>query len=164
MRSTAAGALLLALGLAAVGLGLFVYYPVSPEEAPEEMGPTVTIEDANGTELATVEVRLAETFDERYTGLSKTDSLENGTGMLFVHPDEGQQTYVMRNMSFAIDIIFIDSNGTVTRIHHASVPEEGGGPYPGRGKYVLEVPRGWSNATGVDVGDTVTVPESAEAR
>jgi uncharacterized membrane protein (UPF0127 family) len=118
---------------------------------------TVTAYDASGTELATVEVRVADTTGKRYTGLSDTESLPPGEGMWFVHPVEGQQAYVMRGMSFPIDIVFIDANGTVTRVFHADV-EGTDAPYEARAKYVLEVNRGWANRTGLAAGDRV-VPE-----
>jgi uncharacterized membrane protein (UPF0127 family) len=122
---------------------------------------TVTVRDENGTELATVDARVADTFDERYTGLSETESLENGSGMLFVHDEEGTHTYVMRNMDFPIDIVFVDADGRITTIHHARAPRGGENgndlKYPGRGKYVLEVPRGYTNATGIDEGDRVEI-------
>ena len=115
---------------------------------------TVTASDANGTELATVEVRVADTSDTRYTGLSDTDSLSPDEGMWFVHPEEGRQAYVMRGMSFPLDIVFVDANGTVTRIFHADVAGTGA-PYRARAKYVLEVNRGWANRTGLEAGDRV---------
>jgi hypothetical protein len=91
----------------------------------------------------------------------RTDSLADGTGMLFVHPSEGSYTYHMRNVAFDIDMLFLDANGTVTTVHHATAPEAGADSdrYTGRGKYVLEVPRGFANRTGVGPGDRVSVPE-----
>jgi len=122
---------------------------------------TVTVRDENGTELATVDARVADTFEERYTGLSETESLESGSGMLFVHDEEGRYTYVMRDMDFPIDIVFVDAEGRITTIHHARAPREGEDGddlnYPGRGKYVLEVPRGYTNATGIDEGDRIEI-------
>ncbi|WP_159904531.1 DUF192 domain-containing protein [Salinirussus salinus] len=115
---------------------------------------TVTAYDANGTELATVDVRVADTSAKRYTGLSDTDALPPDEGMWFVHPEEGRQAYVMRGMSFPLDIVFVDANGTVTRIFHADVAETGA-PYRARAKYVLEVNRGWANRTGLETGDRV---------
>jgi uncharacterized membrane protein (UPF0127 family) len=114
---------------------------------------TVTAYDANGTELATVEVRVADTTGKRYTGLSDTESLPPDEGMWFVHPVEDRQAYVMRGMSFPLDIIFVDANGTVTTIHHAPVDASSG--FEGRAKYVLEVNRGWANRTGLEAGDRV---------
>jgi uncharacterized membrane protein (UPF0127 family) len=74
--------------------------------------------------------------------------------MWFVHPVEGQQAYVMRGMSFPIDIVFIDADGTVTRVFHADV-EGTDATYEARAKYVLEVNRGWANRTGLAAGDRV---------
>lgn len=139
-------------------------------EAPYEVEPggggynrtTVALYDPNGTRLATVAVRIADTPEKRQLGLSDTASLPDGEGMLFVHPEQARQVYVMRRMSFPLDIVFVERGGTITTIHHAPVPEEipgGNGRFPGVGKYVLEVPRGATNATGADVGDCVAIPD-----
>lgn len=131
-----------------------------------EYNTTVTLRDGNGSTLASVAVRIANTSQERYTGLSETESLADGEGMLFVYDREGRHTYVMRNMSFPLDIVFVAANGTITRVHHAETePGERGDEltgYTGRGQYVLEVPRGYTNQTGVGVGDTVAVPAAFE--
>ncbi|OLZ42014.1 hypothetical protein A6E15_13960 [Natrinema saccharevitans] len=124
--------------------------------------------DRAGTEpKAAVDVEVADDRSERYTGLSDHDSLERGNGMLFVHNREQELTYVMREMDFDIDIIFIDADREITRIHHARAPEPGEDgndlEYSGRGKWVLEVPRGYANETGIEVGDRVEIDlESAE--
>jgi uncharacterized membrane protein (UPF0127 family) len=163
-RQAVSGALFLAAaGLLVVTLlfpGLFVGDPGSYERV------TVTAVDANGTDLATVEARVADTDTKRRVGLSETDSLAPDEGMLFVHAEESRHAYVMsgprEEMSFPLDIVFLDANGTVTTIHHAAV--DAGGQFAGRAKYVLEVERGWANRTGLDVGDTVVVPEGLEAQ
>jgi len=157
MRQRTAG-VLVAIFLALAVLFAFVP-PVTLFEPGEYETTTVSLVDDNGTQLGTVDVRIADTSSKRYVGLSRTDSLSNGSGMLFVHFTESTHSYVMRNMSFPLDIVFIAANGTVTRIHYASVPEADG-PYSGYSKYVLEVPRGWTNATGLAVGDTVRIPET----
>jgi uncharacterized membrane protein (UPF0127 family) len=124
---------------------------------------TVTAVDAgSGEDLATVQVRIADTQQKRYTGLSDTDSLGANEGMLFVHDAEGEYAYVMREMAFPLDIVFVDANGTVTGIHHAELPAEGTTDltrYPGRGKYVLEVPYGYTDDNGIEVGDRLRIPE-----
>jgi hypothetical protein len=65
-------------------------------------------------------------------------------------------------MAFPLDIVFVATNGTVTEVHHAAVEPNATGDeltrYRGQGRYVLEVPRGYANATGLDVGDRVLVP------
>jgi len=131
--------------------------PLSYENA------TLSIHDENDTELATVDVRVADTERERYVGLSNTVSLADGEGMLFVHPESGTYPYVMRDMAFPIDIVFAGENGTITTIHHAPLPGNPSDPlkqYRGQGQYVLEVPYGWTNASGISVGDRLSIPES----
>ncbi|SHG52141.1 DUF192 domain-containing protein [Halobaculum gomorrense] len=123
---------------------------------------TVTVVDGSGTELGSVDARVADTFDKRYTGLSDTESLGPDEGMLFVHDTEGSHAYVMRDMAFPIDIVFVAANGTIARIHHAELPAEGTSGsdltrYRGTGKYVLEVPYGWTSDHDVCEGDTVEI-------
>ena len=126
---------------------------------------TVTAVDGeSGEELATVQVRIADTQGKRYTGLSDTESLGANEGMLFVHDTEDEYAYVMREMAFPLDIVFVDADGTVTRIHHAELPPEGTSGddltrYPGRGKYILEVPYGYTDDNGIEVGDRLRIPE-----
>ncbi|QLH83365.1 DUF192 domain-containing protein [Halosimplex pelagicum] len=152
--------LLLVGGVYAVQSGLL--YQVNPPDADSYDRVTVTAYDGNGTELATVEARVADTRPKRIVGLSNTSELATGEGMLFVHDAEEEHGYVMREMAFPLDIVFVGADERVTTIHHAGVPE--GSPettYSGRGKWVLEVPRGWANRTGVEVGDRIAIPEAA---
>ncbi|EMA30579.1 DUF192 domain-containing protein [Halobiforma nitratireducens] len=121
----------------------------------------VRVLDEDGEPRATVEVEVADTWSERYTGLSEHESLEDGEGMLFVHDGEAERTYVMREMDFDIDIIFVDADREITEIEHARAPEpdEDGGDleYTGLAQWVLEVPRGYANETGMAVGDEVEI-------
>jgi uncharacterized membrane protein (UPF0127 family) len=120
---------------------------------------TVRAETPEGVELGTVTAAIADTPDLRYTGLSDTDSLPEGRGMLFVYDEVQDLTYVMRGMSFGIDIVYADDDGTIRTIHHA--PEPGPGEdgneqrYPGRGQYVLEVNYEWTTRHDVEEGDVL---------
>lgn len=123
---------------------------------------TVTFTDEDGSTLGVVDVAVAENRTERYRGLSNTSPLEPDTGMLFVFESEANRSFVMRNMNYPIDMVFVGANGTVTAIHHAEV-EENDDPgddltrYRGRAKWVVEVPYQWTTDHGVEVGHTVTV-------
>ena len=126
-------------------------------------GPQVELRAENGTVLGRVTVAIADNRSERITGLSDTERLNESEGMLFVYErPQRNATYVMRDMDFPLDIIFISPNGTITTIHHAptepGVSDENLTPYPGDGQYVLEVNRGYANRTGLAVGDTVAIP------
>jgi hypothetical protein len=125
---------------------------------------TVTVRAPDGTTRTEIRVAVADSQIERYEGLSNTAPLADGEGMLFVHGEESSYAYVMREMNYPLDIVFVGANGTVTRVHHAELPPEGtsGGDlerYRGRGKYVIELPYGYTNETGVAAGDRVVLPE-----
>jgi len=118
---------------------------------------TVTVVD-NDThaDLAAVDARIADSPAKRYTGLSATDSLGPNEGMLFVHDSNGRRGYVMRGMAFPIDIVFIDTNGTITTIHHA--PVDADQRFYGEGRYVLEVPHHYTTDNDISVGDRAKIP------
>ena len=152
---------LLGLVLAlAVGSLLLAGLGVLPAPWSEDRA-TVTVVGDDGETLAEVDAEVADTTLERYTGLSEHDSLESGEGMLFVHWIERERTYVMRGMDFDIDIVFVGADGEITAIEHARAPgpgEDGSDlEYTGDAKWVLEVPREYTDETGVDVGDRVEI-------
>lgn len=149
-------AVLLLVGALAVQAG-FVPTPWADQYGEA----TVTISDESGERLAVVETEVADTRHERYTGLSEHDSLAEGRGMLFVYENERDLTYVMRNMSFGIDIVYVGSDNRITEIHEARKPgpnEDGESMrYPGRGQYVLEVPKGYMADNNVTEGDRIEI-------
>jgi uncharacterized membrane protein (UPF0127 family) len=114
--------------------------------------PSGTETGASGS-TAAPETESADRDSETETEREATTGETTDEGMWFVHPVEDRQAYVMRGMSFPLDIIFVDANGTVTTIHHAPVDASSG--FEGRAKYVLEVNRGWANRTGLEAGDRV---------
>ncbi len=157
------------LALTAVTVSVLILLQAGVLSAPwaderssnDETSPDVQILDEDGEPKAGIEVEVADTPAQRYTGLSDHESLPEGEGMLFVHPDEDERTYVMREMAFDIDIIFIDADREITAIEHARAPEphEDGEDlqYTGQAQYVLEVPRGYANQTEMASGDTVEI-------
>jgi hypothetical protein len=154
---------LLTGGVLVVQSGLLA--AVDPPADDEYERTTVELVDDSGERLAEIDVRVADTPEKRYLGLSNTTSLDSREGMLFVHDDEGQYAYVMRDMDFPLDIVFVSSEGRVTEIHHATLPPEGASGsdltrYRGEGRYVLELPMGTANETGLDEGDRVVIPDS----
>ncbi|MDZ5813326.1 DUF192 domain-containing protein [Halorubrum sp. AD140] len=115
------------------------------------------VDGETGESLAAVEARVADGPVKQYVGLSATESLDDGEGMLFVHADSAERAYVMRDMAFALDIVFVDGNGTITTIHEAEPESRPLTRYEGTGRYVLEVPRGWSDRHGVEAGDRLAI-------
>ena len=121
---------------------------------------TVTAETPDGDELGSVTAALADDQKKRLLGLSDAESLPEDGGMLFVYDaPRDSLTYVMRRMSFGIDIVYVDGEREIVEIHNAPEPgpnEDGEEQrYPGSGQYVLEVPYEWTDRHDVSVGDSL---------
>ena len=143
-------------GVAAYQVGAFAL----PWGTDHDVG-VVAVTDAETGATTCVVVEVADQRPERITGLSEHESLANGTGMWFVHPQEENVTYVMRDMDFPLDIVYVGADGRVNAVTSLRAPDPGEDGEsiraPGRAKWVLEVPRGYAAANGIDAGDRVNV-------
>lgn len=70
--------------------------------------PTVTI---NGHKF---QVAIADSNEEKEIGLSKTESLPQDQGMIFLFEKPGFYSFWMKNMKLPIDIIYINNDQIVT--------------------------------------------------
>jgi uncharacterized membrane protein (UPF0127 family) len=133
----------------------------SNEDIHETYAKTqVTVTD-DDTKLGTVTAAVADTPSTRFTGLSDTACLPADRGMLFVYDNTGSRAFVMREMSFSIDIVYVSPERRITSIHHAEQPADGESgtepkhTYQGEGQYILEVPYKWTARRNVSTGDRV---------
>lgn len=97
-------------------------------------------------------VQLAETEDEREIGLSKTEKLDQDSGMLFVIPEgQDQVAFTMEDMSYDLDLIFINEDDEVYDVQYGKAGSKD--PIISTSedivKYVLEV----NPNSGIKVGD-----------
>lgn len=106
-----------------------------------------------------IKVEVADTSETRTKGLSGKEILKDGTGMLFVFDSSAQYGFWMKDMNFAIDIVWIDENRRVIGIEKRVSPETF--PqifYPNQAiKYVLELPAGFTDKYRIDIGQYVTI-------
>lgn len=96
----------------------------------------------------------------QYQGLSGRASLDPSQGMLFVFPERQEREFVMRDMAFPLDIIFIDE-GRIIRIF-SDLPPEGKTPEKvyASGQpadMVFELNAGQALEHGLEVGQSVTI-------
>ncbi len=101
-----------------------------------------------------INIERATTQPEREKGLAGRESLQQNSGMLFVFESSDYHCFWMKDMNFAIDIIWLDENRQVVEIASSVSPST----YPETfcpstpAKYALEVDSGLANQSGVQVG------------
>lgn len=109
-----------------------------------------------------IRVEIADTPEARTRGLSGRTSLPENQGMLFVFSTDAPYGIWMKDMHFAIDIVWLSAEGRIVDIKANVVPET----YPevfyprADARYVLELPARLTELRSVSLGDLVELPES----
>lgn len=106
-----------------------------------------------------IDAKIVSKASDRKKGLSDIDSLPLSQGMLFVFENVGTYSFWMKDMKFAIDIIWLDENKKIVSIANYAYPEPGKKDdeltlySPGSGaKYVLEINAGLATLNGLQIG------------
>lgn len=108
-----------------------------------------------------IQAEVVRSLVAKTQGLSGRDLLAPNTGMLFVYTETRNPEIWMKDMKFAIDIIFISKEGTVVAIFENATPESYFEKPPRifktleGARYVLEVPAGTVHDAGVRVGVSI---------
>lgn len=104
---------------------------------------------------------IMRTEAEREQGLSGTDSLPDGQAMLFIFPSDGKWGMWMKDMQYPIDMVWLNGNKQVTYLVKNARPSS----YPDTiyrspvsSRYVIELPSGTIERTGIAEGDLATLP------
>jgi len=105
-----------------------------------------------------IRAEIADTFITRTKGLMFRKSLPENEGMLFIFNEEGYHGFWMMNMSFPIDIIWIDKEKKVVYIEKNAqpcglicssyIPKE-------KAMYVLEVNANFTEEHGIKIGSSL---------
>ena len=106
----------------------------------DENKGTLTI--VGGSTSNTYRVKIADTEEERAQGLSGVPSLKKDEGMLFIFPKEGLHAFWMKDMNFALDLVWIDSSWNIASTTKNTTPESFPTFFspPRPVQYVLEIP------------------------
>ena len=105
-------------------------------------------------------VEVADTESTREQGLSGRLNLPEGQGMLFVFDTDGSWGIWMKDMRFAIDIVWADASGAIVTVSSNVAPDT----YPEKSfypiapaRYVLELPAGFTTAHGIAAGSKLVL-------
>ena len=102
-----------------------------------------------------ITIEVVNTEADRERGLGGRTSLPPNHGMFFVFNHDDRHSFWMKDMRFAIDILWLDQNLVVVDIKRDATPESYPASFPSGApaRYVLELPAGFSRDYGIAVGD-----------
>jgi uncharacterized membrane protein (UPF0127 family) len=101
-------------------------------------------------------VEVADTVWSRARGLMHHSAIDERSGMLFLYKNEEQVSFWMKNVSFPLDIIFVNQAGVIIKIYEDATPFDPT-PIPSGGAVlsVLEIQGGASKRAQISLGDSV---------
>lgn len=105
-----------------------------------------------------LELEIARTPEEQARGLSGRESLAENAGMLFAYESPVVPGFWMKEMNFAIDIVWINENKKIVGVQENVAPETFPQIFypPSSIKYVLEVNATWAKIHNISIGDEIT--------
>ena len=106
-----------------------------------------------------VNVEIADTPQERATGLMYREHLAENGGMLFIFNQEEKHSFWMKNTLIPLDIIWINASQDIVYIETAYPCQETCIPItpPDKALFVLEVVKGYTQNHSIKVGDRVEI-------
>jgi uncharacterized membrane protein (UPF0127 family) len=113
-----------------------------------------------------LKVFISDTDKKRSDGLSNWPSLPTDTGMLFIFDQSEFLGFWMKDMKFALDMVWLDENKNVVDVRENVLPET----YPKvfmptvKAKYVLEVPAGFCVKNKITLGSKIIWADSVNKK
>jgi uncharacterized protein len=106
--------------------------------------------------ISKIDIEIADNDEKSQQGLMYRKSMDENRGMLFVFPKAAPHSFWMKNTLISLDIIFVDENKKVIKIHKHTTPLStkdlpSGGPT----LYVVEVIAGYTDKYGIVEGDLI---------
>lgn len=109
----------------------------------------------------TVQASVAKTWAERIKGLSNTPYLPEEVVKLFVFDSLGEHSIWMKDMNYAIDIIWVDAENKIVDIKENATPESFPEAFSPKkdALYVIETKVGFVAKNNIKIGDEVLAPK-----
>jgi uncharacterized membrane protein (UPF0127 family) len=121
----------------------------------------VTVIAPNGNKLA---FEVADTAEAREQGLSGRTGIQGNDGMLFVFDEPGRYGFWMKDMQFAIDMVWVNDDGIVVYAEENVSPDTYFKVHPPKvymngpaASYVLELKPGEAVKNGMYLGSKVAI-------
>ena len=117
---------------------------------PQDL-PAVTLQAG----MHNIRAALAQTPDQRQTGLMFRRSMAQHEGMLFVFDEPSQQCFWMKNTLMPLSIAFIGDDGTVVNVDEMKPQTLDNHCSDKPVRYVLEMNQGWFAKRGIKSGSRI---------
>ena len=117
---------------------------------------TVSFISAKGDTISAIQAAVADDDKERSQGLMDVRDLPADKGMLFIFKENKPRGFWMANTPLPLDIIFVNADKQIVRIHHNAQPfseESLASDKPA--KYVIETNAGYTVSHDIQEGMSV---------
>jgi len=154
----------IAVVVALLALVVLVAYVFLDKQSVQE--ETAVVPETENKEYRTlllddveVRVEVVRTVADKRQGLSGRADLPEGTGMLFIFDEPSELAFWMKDMHFAIDMVWFDASWSVVSVSENATPHS----YPQHfspetpAQYVLEVPAFFARENGIATGTQATL-------
>ena len=123
------------------------------QEGPQNL-PTVRL----GAGIHNIQAQLAQTPEQRATGLMFRSSMGTNEGMLFAFEAPATQCFWMKNTLLPLSAAFIADNGTVINIEDMKPQTLDSHCSKQPVRFVLEMNQGWFAKRGIKPGSKLSGP------
>ena len=116
----------------------------------------LTFSRADGTEITTIRIEIADDDSTRTRGLMQRTNMPADAGMLFIFPDETVRSFWMANTPLALDMMFVTREGEIIDVRKYTKPlspENVTSSAPAA--YVVEVKAGFTDTWGISETDRI---------
>jgi len=109
-----------------------------------------------GEQISRIDIEIAEDDLKREIGLMMRRNMAENQGMLFIFPIETFQSFWMKNTILPLDIIYVNSQMEIVKIHKNTTPySEQSYPSGKLSQFVVEVNAGYTDKYGIKEGDKI---------
>ncbi len=161
------GFLIIAIGIALI-VSYFLFFNNKKEDLiPTDSGivvepqfkkeGTLSFLNPEGDTIKTIDIEIADNWEDRAQGLMYRSSMSYAQGMLFTFEEEEEQSFWMKNTKISLDIIYIDQEKKIVSIYKHTRPYSTSSlPSFKPAMYVVETLAGFTDKFGVKEGDIIT--------
>lgn len=120
------------------------------QESPQQL-PRINLRAG----MHQIQAQVAQTPQQRMTGLMYRTAMQPHEGMLFIFEEAGVQCFWMKNTLIPLSIAFLDDAGKIVNLDEMKPQSLDSHCSKKSVRFVLEMNTGWFNKRGLKAGDSI---------